>query len=295
MANATKQEVLTAQQFRSNCKANYEAVFATMYHNCVKIENLPSDLPKRYLLKTLYEFGGIAYDPYTQLYLRYTPMQIDVYGLPLRYQLYGYNGTTFTREAKDVIILRANDIQYGVKQFIDLQIDKLVELDSSIRQNLIATRYSKVLELDNQDELLSVTNTEHARMVGAAVVYVHKGAPLGGHSVANDISAEYLVDKLERERDTVYNETIRIMGYVSGGVNKRERVQSEELNQVAWLSSDFLSILVDTFNHDAEVGGLPIRLKNNTFSSEDVLLNIEGKKPEQTAEDSDNTNNEVKA
>ena len=72
--------------------------------NAVEFENL-GDTPKRYIMRTLINYGAIAYDKETKLFLRFVPIGYDIYGLPEEYQLYGYNGYTITRKPDEVVIL----------------------------------------------------------------------------------------------------------------------------------------------------------------------------------------------
>ena len=61
MANNTRQAVKEAQRKREIYLQNYLNDFAILFHNSVEVEDLPVDLPKRYLLTILYEKGGIAF------------------------------------------------------------------------------------------------------------------------------------------------------------------------------------------------------------------------------------------
>ena len=85
MANNTRQAVKEAKVKRQIYENNYLNDFALLFHNSVEIENLPEDLPKRYLLTILYEKGGIAFDKQTKLFLPFVEKGINVYGLPTSY------------------------------------------------------------------------------------------------------------------------------------------------------------------------------------------------------------------
>ena len=47
-------------------------------------------------------------------------------------------------------------------------------------------------------------------------------------------------------------------------IDKRERVQNEEIRASQGYALDSLNALIETFNHDAKIGGLKIRLKGRT-------------------------------
>ena len=53
MAINTRDARREAERKRERYKNNYMADFAMLFHNAVIVEDLPNDLPKRYLLKVL--------------------------------------------------------------------------------------------------------------------------------------------------------------------------------------------------------------------------------------------------
>ena len=54
------------------------------------------------------------------------------------------------------------------------------------------------------------------------------------------------------------------MGINVANVDKRERVQDLEIRASQGYALDSINTLIDTFNHDAKIGGLSIRLKGIT-------------------------------
>lgn len=267
MSKLTRQEILNAEKKRSELKSYYSLQFSALFHNSIKVENLPKDLPKRYLLKELYEKGAIAYDKETELYLPFNAVGVNQYGLPTNYSLVKYNGGVLQRNVDEVVILRSNDINLAIKFLIDVNIDKLVEYDMSIYQNLDAIKTMTLIEVENQNTLMSLDNLNLARRIGASVVFVNKGSgsvKLGDTFKATETGATYIVDKLQENRRHALNETLSILGTASANTEKKERVQGMEILASENYALDMISILIDTFNYDAEVGGLPLRLKGNT-------------------------------
>ena len=76
------------------------------------------------------------------------------------------------------------------------------------------------------------------------------------------------------------NETLSTIGINVANVDKKERVQDAEIRASQGFALDCLSTLIQTFNHDAEIGGLKIRLKGNTSLFNQNELDIEKKKAE---------------
>ena len=280
MANSTKKAVKDALRKRQDYENDYRSLFSMLFHNSVIVEDLPSDLPKRYLLRVLKNKGGISYDKITKVYLPFVKQGIDLYGLPQRYNLIGYNGITYLRDAKDVVILRANDLEYPLEMYIENQVAKLVDYDLAIEQNLEAIKTMSIAEVPDQNALLSLVNMQNAKRIGATIAYVNKKSMTGTELKTQSTGAEYLIDKLRQDRKECMNETLSTIGINVANVDKRERVQDAEIRASQGFALDCITTLVETFNHDAEIGGLKIRLRANTSLTKQNELDIEKKKAE---------------
>ena len=280
MATNTRQARRDAEEKRKKYFDCYMADFASMFHNAVIVDELPKDLPKRYLLKVLLQKGGIAYDKETELYLPFVKKGIDVYGLPLGYTLIGYNGYVLDRKPEDVVILRANDLQFPLEIYLEQQCNKLVDYDMAIEQNLEAIKTMTIAEVTDESQLLSLANEIQAKRVGATVVVKNKNAMQGAELKVNSTGAEYLVDKLRQDRKECLNETLSKIGINVANVDKRERVQDAEIRASQGYALDSLNTLIDTFNYDAKIGGLKIRLRGNTSLYKQNMLDEEKKQLE---------------
>ena len=267
MANNTKKAIQEAKAKRSKYFNYYVSNFCLLFNNSVEVVN-GNDLPKRYLLKVLRNRGAIAYDKQQKIYLPFTEIGIDLYGLPTQYQLIAYNGVTLMRSPDEVIILRANDLQYPIIEYFNQQAGKIVDIDMSIEQNIEAIKTMSIISVRDTAELLSLANYEYARRIGASVVYKEKGVE--NTVKVESTNAQYLVDKLLEARKEVINETLASIGIAVANTDKRERVQGLEVMASQGYAQDKLNTLVDTFNYDAEIGGLKIRLKANTTLSKNI-------------------------
>lgn len=264
MANNTRNARREAERTRDEYVDIYRNKFAVLFHNSVKVKNKPVDLPKRYLLRILLQQGGIAYDKQTKLFLPFVVGGIDVYGLPTMYYLVGFNGFTISRGKDAVVILRANDLKFPLQRYLDAQIEKIVDIDMAIEQNLEAIKTMTIAEVTDQATMLSMANAIESRRIGATVVYQNKSANLGNEVKVQSTGAQYLVDKLLEARKEILNETLQSLGISVANTDKRERVQSSEIEASQGYGKDSIQTFIDTFNHDAEEGGLDIRLEGNT-------------------------------
>ncbi|MBR5823831.1 MAG: hypothetical protein IKY67_06780 [Paludibacteraceae bacterium] len=263
MATNTRTARKEAQRKRQKYFDSYFNRFVALFHNSVVIENA-DDLPKRYLLRTLRQRGRIAYDKETGLYLPCVDMGIDVYGLPTAYQLIGYNGFTVQRSPDQVVILRANDISLPIDVYLTQQIEKIVDFDMAIEQNLDAIKTMTIAEVKDQASLLSLANEYENRRLGATVVFKQKVSTPDTELKIQSTGATYLIDKLLEARKEIINETLSSIGISVANTDKKERVQTMEVIASQGYALDSLNTLVETFNYDAEQGGLTIRLRGNT-------------------------------
>lgn len=237
--------------------------FIAFAHNAVKFENL-GDTPKRYIMRTLINYGAIAYDKETGLYLRFVPIGYDIYGLPQQYTLYGYNGYTVTRNPDEVVILRVNDIQEPIKPFLEIKAKRIVDYDLAILQNLEAIKTMTVYECSSDAQILSLVNQEESRRLGATVFFANKNAFGDTGIKASSTGAQYLIDKLQEAKQKELNEVYASIGTAVANTDKRERVQTVEVNTSLSYAKDSLFLNCDTFNYDAKYGNLEIRMKPNT-------------------------------
>ena len=280
MANNTKQSVKEAKLKRQKYENDYRSLFSMLFHNSVEVEDLPVDLPKRYLLRILRNKGAIAYDKITKVFLPFVKIGIDLYGLPKMYTLIGFDGTVLTRTKNEVVILRANDLEFPISEYIEHQVEKLVDYDLAIEQNLEAIKTMSFAQVADQSQLLSLVNLQNAKRIGATIAYVNKSSMTGAEIKVQQTGAQYLIDKLRQDRKECMNETLSTIGINVANVDKRERVQDAEIRASQGFALDCINTLVETFNHDAKIGGLKIRLKAMTSLVIQNELDIEKKKAE---------------
>lgn len=261
------------------------SIFKALFHNSVIITG-DADVPKRYLLKELLNKGAIAYDRATGLYLPFVGTNIDNYGLYTQYTLIGYKGLTMTRDADEVVILRANDLQYPLINFLSEQCEKIADIEMSVYQNLEACKTMTIAETSD-DTFFTNAQLVESRRVGATIFYKNTSSPTNTLKI-DSTGATYLVDKLMEARQKVINETLSALCISSANTDKRERVQSQEILASEGFAIEMGKTLFDTFNYDAEAGGIPIRLESNLELIFENEIDNEIKKKE-VIENEDNT------
>lgn len=294
MASNSRQAMRDAEKKYQEYIENYVNRLDMIFDNSVIVENLPNDLPKRYLLKILRTQGGIAYHKKTKLFLPYVEKGIDVYGLPTNYSLIGFNGYIIPEvPPEDVVILRASDNRYCIEDYFYQQAKKIVDIDLAIEQNLEAVKTMTVVNVENESTLLSLANQNQAKRIGATVFYANKKSlPTNEKTFSStNTGAEFLVDKMLAARKEIFNETLSAIGVNVANVNKKERVQNNEIRASQGYGIDSLRVLIETFNHDASLtDDVKMRLKGNTSLFEQYELDIKKQKFEMKGDNSNETN-----
>lgn len=285
MAINTRSAVKEALKKSQEYKETYLKRFSTFFHNAVKIEtNEFKDLPKRYLLETLMNKGAIAFDKELRLFLPFTQSGIDIYGLPTQYTLIGMNGFNKLCSPEEVVILRANDLRVPIAIYLEQQAQKLADIDMAIEQNMNAIRTMTLVEVPDKATMLSFSNLESAREIGASVVFVNRSANIQGNIKVSSTGAEYLIDKLQEARREILNETFQTLGIGTMNTYKKERVQSAEVEASNFYTIDSINTLIDTFNYDADFGDIDIHLIPNTIVTSVLDDNLE-EDPKEEIED----------
>ena len=179
------------------------------------------------------------------------------------------SGLTMMRDASEVDILRANDLCYPIENYLEVQIEKIIDFDMTIRQNLDAVKTMTIVEVQDRPTLLSLANKYEAKQIGATVVFENSSANVNGNTNVYSTGAQYLCTDLMQDRQKIINETLAHIGISSANTDKAERVQGIEVTASQGNALASIDVLIDTFNHDAEIAGLDIRLVGNTSLTED--------------------------
>ena len=286
MAINTRSAVKEALKKSQEYKETYLKRFSIFFHNAVQVEtNEFKDLPKRYLLETLVRKGAIAYERELRLFLPFTESGVDVYGLPTQYTLIGMNGFNKICTPDEVVILRANDLKIPLIIYLEQQASKLADIDMAIEQNLNAIRTMSLVEVPDKATMLSFSNLESAREIGASVVFVNKSANIQGNIKVSQTGAEYLIDKLQEARREILNETFQTLGIGTMNTYKKERVQSAEVEASNFYTIDSINTLIDTFNYDADFGDIDIHLIPNTIVTSVIDMDMEEDPKEEESEE----------
>lgn len=244
--------------------------FLNLIANAITIDGIVNYRESKFVKRQLLESGMIGYDGVTKGWYRIAPM-----GLLNRLGDYteakflpNNGGRGFTRnlsyEPKDggaflIDALPEDGITFGI--LIREACDFMEQADTCARQNLEAIKTPFIAVVKDDETRLSVEQAVQQKQLGQAALIVSSelGDAVKGVNLQTQFVADKALDLRDRERDTLLNK----IGVLTANQDKKERVQSAEVNAKLGECTDYIYMLIDTFNAQMEAYGLPFEMRYN--------------------------------
>lgn len=243
--------------------------FISLIHNAITIENLPLTVPEDYVLRVLLRDGKIAV--YNEMWLHCAAAgTLTLYGKPTKWVLRGENNAAFNVQAGDVAIIKANDAEASMYQYLETMSGLIASAKVAMIQNIKASQRAKLLSCDTKEESKSLERALEKIDRGETAVVFRTGMQQAFQ--AEEIRIEYLADRYSQIAKELRDEVLTRVGILSANTNKRERVQSAEVYASVGEAYDSIKVLIDTFNRDAEKYGIGARMVINA-AIQDLYLN----------------------
>lgn len=247
-----------------------KAEYLNLLANAVTIEGL--DFKKaRYVIKLLIDEGAVGYDSITDRFYKISEQGKDEEGDPIKGIFYAQNNKKFTRtlsyEPKEDGAFYIRALPYGevtLREIVEQSCEFISLCDKALIQNLKACMTPYIVAVKDKDTLLSVRQAIQQQQDGQAVLIVSEG--LSDALQATKIGVEFLGDKFVQLEDGEVNRLLKKIGIVTD-ITKGERVQTSEVNANVCQASDYIYMLIDTFNKQCEQYGLTRykMVSNGTF------------------------------
>ena len=269
----------------SICRANgvysrFEEYF-NLLMNAVKVVSAQGEASINYeeetfLKRGLFENGSMGYDKITKKWYYVYGLGLNDDGDPTELCFVTANGKTFTRPAyydnkeDGAYKIDALPINMSMSQMIKATTDFMINCEMAMAQNLEACKTPYSVVCKNENLRLSFETALQQKQTGQAVVVVSE--ELGDGLKAVDIGVTYLVDRFAEARDTERDTLLTKLGILTANIDKKERVQSAEVNATLGQASDYIYMLIDNFNKQCDSYGLPYKMLFNG-SMEEIYLN----------------------
>lgn len=235
---------------------------------------------EHYVKYGLFDGGAMGYDKITKKWASCYGEGINEEGNPTKLIFVTANGKTWTRDAyyenkeEGAYLIKAlPNATMTMSSLIKETTDFMTNCDVAMRQNLEACKTPYIVVCKNEDLRLSFEQAIQQKQEGQAVVVVSE--ELGDGLKAIDIGVNYLCDKFKEIRDEERNTLLNKIGIMTNSIEKRERVQSAEVNATIGQATDYIYLLIDTFNKQCETYGLDFEMVLNG-SLEEIYVDADG-------------------
>ena len=248
---------------------------------------------ERFAKRALFDSGVLGYDKLTKRFYYAFGHEINEYGNPVSATFRTANGHTLTRvlsydnNPDGAYILTAYPFQFSLAQMIRATTDFMANCDVAMSQNLEACKTPYIVVCKDDKLRLSFEQAIERKEGGQAYVLVSEELGDGLKSV--DIGVNYLVDKFAMARDTEKQDLLTKLGMLTANTDKRERVQTAEVNAGLGQATDYIYLLIDTFNKQCETYALPFKMIYNG-SMEELYVDGDESKNEEDTEERENEN-----
>ena len=211
----------------------YKRQLLTLAENVFEFKNLPKFIDTAYMNKQLLRNGGIAFfkdelisdEP---IALPYTNIgELDVYGRPQEIQVISRNGYTRTLKKDEFVIMYDNNGRYplwlDILQYAERMAQATRTIDININQQKTPRFWKTKTEKEKsvKDIINNVDGYEN-------VVLTYNDIDLDDTTVVLE-PAPYVADKVDLEKDRIYNEFLRLIGIANLSYQKKERNISDEI------------------------------------------------------------------
>lgn len=204
----------------------------TLAENVFEFENLPNFIDKSYLNKTILRKGAVAffYDEVLEelLALPFTNLGVlDVYGRPTKIQVHGQNGYTKTLNRNEFVIMYDNNGRYPL--FLDIQqySERLALCMRTIDINIAQQKTPRFWKTQSEKEK-SVRDMVNNVDGFENVVITYDDMDLDETTLILE-PAPYVADKVDENKERIWNEFLRLIGISNLSYHKKERNISDEI------------------------------------------------------------------